>query len=76
MSCFSVFFNPKKVVDYATARLSDTVRYSRFFHAMLGKSVYLAPSQFETLFVSLAHTDEDVERTIEAAREAFKKVLA
>ena len=48
-SCFSIFFTARRVTDYQTARLADTIRYSRFFHAMLARGIYLAPSQFETL---------------------------
>jgi glutamate-1-semialdehyde 2,1-aminomutase len=60
------------VTDYASAKQhADTARYARFFHAMLDREVYLAPSQFEAAFVSLAHDDDLVEHTIAAAREAF-----
>jgi len=65
------FFQEGPVIDYASARCSDTDRFARFFHAMLARGVYLAPSQFEVLFVSLAHTDEQIDRTIAAAHEAF-----
>jgi glutamate-1-semialdehyde 2,1-aminomutase len=66
------FFTGKEVVDYDTALTSDTKRYSRYFHGMLERGVYLAPSQFEAGFVSLAHTETEIERTIEAAREVLK----
>ena len=62
--------------DFASARRADTVRYARFFHAMLAEGVYLPPSQFETCFVSTAHSDDDIEGTLAAARAAFKRVLA
>jgi len=75
-SCFTVFFTEHKVNDFAAARRSDTVRYARFFHAMLAEGVYLPPSQFETCFVSTAHSDEDIEQTLAAAEVAFKKILA
>ena len=71
-SMFTTFFTDQPVVDYTSARRSDTRRYARFFHAMLEQGIYLAPSQFEAGFLSLAHSDEDVERTIAAARAAFR----
>jgi glutamate-1-semialdehyde 2,1-aminomutase len=70
-SKFCTFFADQPVVDYATAKRSDTKRYGNFFHGMLDRGVYLAPSQFEVGFMSLAHTDEDIEKTIRAAREAL-----
>lgn len=66
------FFHPGPVVDYATARQSDTARFARFFQAMLARGVYLAPSQFEAAFVSLAHTEADLDLTLAAAREALR----
>ena len=65
------FFCEGPVTDYATAKRADTARYARFFHAMLDGGVYLAPSQFEAGFVSLAHTDADIDATIKCAAEAF-----
>ncbi len=70
-SMMCTFFTQGPVIDYASAKLSDTAAYGRFFHAMLDRGVYLAPSQFECAFVSTAHTDEWIERTVEAASEAF-----
>jgi len=70
----TVFFTAGPVTDYASARASDTERYGRFFRAMLDRGVYLAPSQFEALFVSAAHGSADVAQTVEAAREAFRQV--
>jgi glutamate-1-semialdehyde 2,1-aminomutase len=70
-SKFCTFFTDQPVVDYATAKRSDTKRYAKFFHGMIERGVYLAPSQFEVGFMSLAHTDEDIEKTIRAAREAM-----
>jgi len=66
------FFTDVNVVDYATAKTSDLARFSRVFARLLDRGVSIAPSQFEGLFVSLAHTDEDIERTIEAHYEALK----
>ena len=59
------------VTDWASAARSDAALYGRFFHAMLKRGVYLAPSQFEAIFVSLAHTPELIDQTIEAARGAL-----
>jgi glutamate-1-semialdehyde 2,1-aminomutase len=73
MSC--TFFTPEKVVDYRSACTSDTARYARYFKAMLEQGVYLAPSQFEAMFVSLAHGQEEIERTVEASRRAFQAII-
>jgi glutamate-1-semialdehyde 2,1-aminomutase len=70
-SMFTGFFTPGPVVDYASAKRSDTACYARFFHALLEHGVYLAPSQFEAGFVSLAHTEDDIDQTLEAATGAF-----
>jgi glutamate-1-semialdehyde 2,1-aminomutase len=70
-SMFTGFFYDQPVVDYASAKGSDTRRYARFFHAMLDRGVYLAPSQFEAGFVSLAHTEADIDATLNAAAFAF-----
>ncbi|MBV9504731.1 MAG: glutamate-1-semialdehyde 2,1-aminomutase [Acidobacteriia bacterium] len=70
-SMFTFFFNPHPVTDYESAKKSDTARFGRFFRAMLEGGIYLPPSQFESAFVSAAHTDADIERTAAAAREAF-----
>jgi glutamate-1-semialdehyde 2,1-aminomutase len=64
------FFAPSPVGDYAAAQQADHERYARFFHAMLDRDVFLAPSGYETLFVSLAHDDETLATTIAAAHEA------
>jgi glutamate-1-semialdehyde 2,1-aminomutase len=73
-SMLTSFFSAGPVVDYATASKSDTKRYARFFHAMLARGVYLAPSQFEAAFVSTAHDEALVDRTIAAAGDAMKGV--
>jgi len=62
------------VRDWPSAKASDTARFGRFFTAMLGGGVYLAPSQFEAAFFSTAHTEEVVDRTVQAAREAFEAI--
>ncbi len=76
-SMMTLFFNDgDEVVDWQSAARSDTAAYGRFFHAMLDRGVYLAPSQYECAFVSLAHTDDLVGRTLAAAEEAFREVAA
>ena len=72
-SMFTVFFCRGPVTDYATAKTADTARFARFFHAMLRRGVYLPPAQFEAAFVSLAHTEADVDATLRAAREAISE---
>ncbi len=71
-SMLTGFFTGDPVVDLASAKRSDTARYARFFHGMLDRGVFLAASQFEAAFVSLAHTDDDVEAAAQAARETLK----
>ncbi|BCV21375.1 glutamate-1-semialdehyde 2,1-aminomutase [Moorella sp. Hama-1] len=71
---FTTFFNPGPVTDYATATASDTQAFAAYFRAMLRRGIYLAPSQFEAAFMSLAHTEADIDRTITAAREAFQEI--
>jgi glutamate-1-semialdehyde 2,1-aminomutase len=72
-SMFTGFFCPERVVDYVAAKRADTRRYARFFHGLLERGVYLAPSQFEAGFMSLAHTDADIDFTLEAALAAFRE---
>jgi glutamate-1-semialdehyde 2,1-aminomutase len=71
-SMMTAFFTGGPVTDWPSAAKSDTDRYARFFRAMLEEGIYLAPSQFECAFISSAHSDVDVERTIEAARSAMR----
>ncbi|MDQ3813146.1 MAG: glutamate-1-semialdehyde 2,1-aminomutase [Armatimonadota bacterium] len=73
-SMWTLFFTSQPVVDYASAKSSDTGAYAAFFHAMLQRGIYLPPSQFEAAFISLAHSADDIDRTIEAAGEALKEV--
>lgn len=70
-SMITVFFADAAPRDYAGAKRSDTARYGRFFNAMLDAGVYLPPAQFEAMFVSMAHQQRDLDRTIEAAGGAF-----
>jgi glutamate-1-semialdehyde 2,1-aminomutase len=73
-SMWTGFFTTEEVYDWTTADKCNRQQYAQFFHAMLAEGVYLAPSQFEAAFVSLAHSDEIVEQTITAARKAFNVV--
>ena len=68
---FTFFFHPGPVTDWESAKASDTARFGRFFRAMLERGIYLAPSQFEAAFLSAAHTDDDIARTVAAAKDAF-----
>ena len=70
-SMFCLFFTDRPVRQLDDARTADLVHFSRFFHAMLDRNVYLAPSQFETGFISAAHTGEDLSTTARALREAL-----
>jgi glutamate-1-semialdehyde 2,1-aminomutase len=71
-SMWTSFFTDEPVTNWATASKSNRELYGKFFHAMLDEEVYLAPSQFESGFVSIAHTEAIIEQTIEAARKAFQ----
>jgi glutamate-1-semialdehyde 2,1-aminomutase len=73
-SMLTAFFTEGPVVDYASAKRADTARYARFFHAMLERGVFLAPSQFEAAFVSLAHTEQDLDDAARACRAALEAV--
>ncbi|MGQ0810866.1 MAG: glutamate-1-semialdehyde 2,1-aminomutase [Nitrospiraceae bacterium] len=73
-SMLGAFFTKGPVVDWSSAKQSDTQAYAAFFHRMLEKGVYFAPSQFEAAFLSTAHSARDIEHTIRAARSAFKSL--
>jgi len=70
-SMFTAFFNNQPVSDFEGAKSCDTRRFGVFFNQMLERGIYLAPSQFEAGFVSAAHSEVDIERTIEAAASAL-----
>jgi glutamate-1-semialdehyde 2,1-aminomutase len=70
-SMWTLFFTGTPVVDLDTSKTSDTAQFARFFWAMMDHGVYLPCSQFEAAFTSAAHSDMDVEATVEAAREAL-----
>ena len=67
----TLFFTKTRVTDYATAKTSDTARFGTFFRRMREKGVFLPPSQFEAMFVSLAHTDDDVDQVIASAKASL-----
>jgi glutamate-1-semialdehyde 2,1-aminomutase len=75
-SLLTLFFTDAPVRNYAQAKKADTRRFATFFTEMLDRGIFLPPSQFEALFVSAAHTDQDIDRTIEACRASLKAVLA
>ncbi|NTW05088.1 MAG: glutamate-1-semialdehyde 2,1-aminomutase, partial [Peptococcaceae bacterium] len=74
-SMLCCFFSKNKVVDFKTASASDTEKYTLFFRSMLEQGIYLAPAQFESTFISLAHTQDMLDKTIEAAGIAFKNAV-
>ena len=69
LSC--LYFTKEKVVDYATAKTSDTEKFGKYFQEMLVRGNYFGPSQFESVFISAAHTEEDIDKTIEDMREVL-----
>lgn len=75
-SLSTVFFADQPVRNYRDARRSDTEHYGKYFREMLDRGVFFAPSQFEAAFVSAAHTGEDIDHTIQAARESFQSIAA
>ena len=75
-SMFTLFFTKTRVVDYESARKSDTAKFALYFSSMLDQGIYVAPSQFEAAFMSAAHADNDIERTIRAAERALNAAFA
>jgi glutamate-1-semialdehyde 2,1-aminomutase len=71
-SMMGAFFTKEPVVDYVSAKQSDTQRYAKYFHRMLAKGVYFAPSQFEAAFLSTAHTSRDLAHTLASAYTVFQ----
>jgi glutamate-1-semialdehyde 2,1-aminomutase len=74
-SMYSLFFTEESVVDFETAKKSDTVLFGKYFQGMLKRGVYLAPSQFESLFLSTALTDELIGQILQAHEETIKEIL-
>ena len=72
---FGLFFTSEKVETYTQATQCDVAMFNRFFHAMLKRGVYLAPSAFEAGFMSTAHSERDIAETLDAARGAFREIL-
>jgi glutamate-1-semialdehyde 2,1-aminomutase len=70
----SLFFSKKPVTDLHSAMKSDTARFSRFFHALLKRGIYLPPSAFEAWFVSAAHSKKEIEKTLDSVHEAFEEI--
>jgi len=73
-SMLTPFFASGRVTDFASASRSDTRRYAAFFHGMLGRGIYLPPAQFEALFLSTAHSEQEVDRALEAARDTLREL--
>ncbi|MGA8409160.1 MAG: glutamate-1-semialdehyde 2,1-aminomutase [Candidatus Acidiferrales bacterium] len=73
-SLLTIFFSSGPIRNYADAKKSDTTKFAKFFQEMLARGIFLPPSQYEALFVSAAHTDADIERTIQAANEGLRAV--
>lgn len=71
---FGIYFLPERPTGFADVMKADQQAFNRFFHEMLGRGVYFAPSTFEAGFVSIAHTDDVIAQTVEAARSAFAEV--
>ena len=74
-SMMCMFFSNDAVRNFDDALKCDTERYGKYFHEMLGRGVYLAPSQFEAAFVSLAHTEKDIEKTLRAAERSLLSIV-
>ena len=74
-SMFTLFFTSEPVTDYESAKKSDTAKFSVYFSSMLDQGIYLAPSQFEAAFISTAHSENDIDRTIVAATKALRKTF-
>jgi glutamate-1-semialdehyde 2,1-aminomutase len=74
-SMFCGYFTSEPVHNLADAMKSDRARFAKYFHGMLERGVYLAPSQFEAGFISTAHTTEDIEKTVAAAHESFRELV-
>jgi glutamate-1-semialdehyde 2,1-aminomutase len=73
-SLLTVFFDASEIRNYDDAKKADAKKFAAFFQAMLERGVFLPPSQYEALFISAAHTEVDIERTIEAARESLRSI--
>jgi glutamate-1-semialdehyde 2,1-aminomutase len=72
-SMFTLFFTEKKIVDYNTAKKADTEKFGKYFNSMLEQGFYLPPSQFEAAFISTAHTEQIIKKTIAANYKSLQK---
>jgi glutamate-1-semialdehyde 2,1-aminomutase len=68
----TMFIGPERVRDADEARTSDSAKFAKFFHGMIDRGINIPPSQFEAMFLSTAHTNADIDRTIAAAHESLK----
>ena len=75
-SMMTLFFTPDRVTNYRRAAASDTEKFAAYFRSMLEQHMYFPPSQYEAAFVSIAHSEEDIARTVEANRNALRDVFA
>jgi len=73
-SMFTLFLTDNKVIDYDSAKLSDTKKFGVYFKEMLNCGIYLAPSQFEAAFISASHTSEDIEKTCAVFNKIIKRI--
>ena len=73
-SMFQIFFTDKPVVDYSSAKAADTVKFNKLFQELLRNGIFVAPSQFETVFLSYAHSDDNIRKTVAAYEKALKMV--
>jgi len=75
-SMFTLFFARDAIIDYDSAKRSDTSKFAAYFRGMLGRGIYLAPSQFEAAFMSIAHSEQDIDQTIEATKQSLLEAFA
>src|SRR5260370_39361833 len=73
---WTAFFTDQPVFDYPSAKRADVSKFAKFFHALLDEGVYLPPSQFEAAFVSVAHSESEVETTLAAVEKLLRRILA
>ncbi|MCM8757438.1 MAG: aminotransferase class III-fold pyridoxal phosphate-dependent enzyme, partial [Candidatus Omnitrophica bacterium] len=74
-SMFSLFFANREIIDYNTVRTQDTDLFKRFYHGLLKEGIYFSPSGFEANFLSTAHTDQDLEKTLKAMEKTFRNLV-
>ena len=68
-----LYFTNEAVIDYETAKTSDVKRFGAYFHFMLNRGIYIGPSQFEAMFLSYAHTDENIQMTLDCVEQFFRQ---